>query len=269
MFCPPRLLVVGVLAQGLLGGGTSVFGQSTAEVRSSTTATVAPQLVPWDGSNDNPQGASSVVRSRKTRSVRSEFTLRTTGRWQLDNGDRTQLGDRLFNPSGENFGDLVSTIGGKVTYGEVQGTLRVDAAGYVHRPVPAASASQLIRNELADRYVNTVQIEYVSVQYASRRASLTLGDYYATLGRGLILAVRKVDGVGVDNKLRGGEGRLRLGPLSLHGFGGVLNVKNFEQGTGYAFEDPNDLIAGGAGGVSGDQVSPARGSCGVHAAEGN
>ncbi len=171
--------------------------------------------------------------------------LNSTARWQQDDGDITQPGERDYDPTGENFGDWVTTFGGTVGYNEFQASVRFDSALYLNAPVASPDASTLIRRRTTDRFQNTFRLEHIAATYSGRGASLTLGDFYVTLGRGLVLAVRKVDDVGVDNKLRGAEARVKAGGFKFHIFGGFLNIKNYEPGTGFAYQETGDLIGGG------------------------
>ncbi|MEO1230961.1 MAG: DUF6029 family protein [Myxococcota bacterium] len=204
-----------------------------------------------------------------------EFVLQSTARWQVDNGESSEFfntltgapqacmsneecaGDsvcfegtcrslnRQYDPSGENFGDLVTTVGGTARWEAFVATARIDTAVYVSAPEAAPDASSFIADRLEERYENQIQAEYFSLAYSDKNVELTLGDYYVTLGRGLVLGVRIADSVGVDNKLRGAEGKFHVGPVDLHAFGGFLNIKNYEPGTGFAYEDTNDFIGGG------------------------
>lgn len=188
---------------------------------------------------------------------RKSFLLLSTGRYQYDNGDRTAItqddpnnpGQEILNerydPTGEDFYDLTTTIGGEIGYGPMQLALRFDTALYFHEPIASPNANRLIRENLNQRYDNVYNLDYISASYSDRDVDLTLGDFYVTLGRGIILAVRKVGDVGVDNKLRGANGKVRLGDLTLNAFGGEMNIKNFEQGTGYNFDNGHDLVVGG------------------------
>ncbi len=184
------------------------------------------------------------------------FLLLSTARYQFDNGDRTQLTainpitgveelDTRYDPTGEDFYDLVTTIGGEVGYGPMQLAMRFDTALFFHEPIAHPDAVPRISENLEQRYNNVYNLDYISGSYADRNVDLTLGDFYVTLGRGLLLAIRKVGDVGVDNKLRGANGKVRLGDLTLNAFGGFVNLKNFEQGQGFNYDNGNDLIVGG------------------------
>ncbi len=203
-----------------------------------------------------------------------EFILNTTTRWQVDNGNRTgflQESDSYpsctmdsdcadpgaicfqgqcrranpeYDPTGENVGDFLTTFGGSITWKSFVATARFDTNVYFNVPEASPNASRSIQKNLFQRYESQFQAEYLSLVYAGRNVELTLGDFYVTLGKGLTLAVRKVADVGVDNKIRGAEARLKLGSLKLHAFGGLLNIKNFEPGTGFIYKDLDDIITG-------------------------
>lgn len=187
-----------------------------------------------------------------------EFSLESTARWQFDNGDRTLPGQPNYDPTGENFGDLISTLGASVRRDRFQAAVRMDGAYYHHEPVAAEDAPNAIRINLEDRYVSQIQLEFLSASYSGRNAEIVLGDYYSTLGRGLILAVRKVGNVGIDNKLRGGQVRGRWRALSGQVFAGQLNLKNFEQGTGYRFRETRDWVVGSELALSGGRMARGR-----------
>jgi hypothetical protein len=174
-----------------------------------------------------------------------DLFLLSTARWQLDNGDRTRPGDPRYDPTGENFGDLVSTLGASVTYRELIAAIRFDTALYLRPPVAGPGASTLIQRSLTSRYQDLFSLEYLSATYADAKVELTLGDHYVTLGRGMVLAIRKVGDLGIDNKLRGAEAKVRLGAVNLQGFAGLLNIKNYEPGTGFAYREAGDLVTGG------------------------
>ena len=203
-----------------------------------------------------------------------EFIVRSTVRWQVDNGEsseffnsltgdeprctvnedcgagavcfegRCRVPNQQFDPSGENFGDWVTTFGGSARWREFAAVARFDSALYVRPPRPAPGASRFIQDRLSQRYEDQLQPEFLAFTYSGRDVELTLGDYYVTLGRGMTLGVRIVDEVGVDNKLRGGEAKAHVGPAELHVFYGFLNIKNYEPGTGFAYRDTNDRMGG-------------------------
>ncbi len=79
-----------------------------------------------------------------------------------------------------------------------------------------------------------------------RRGDVTVegGDYYQVFGRGLALAFRKVDPIGLDTTLRGGRFEYERERLTLRAFGGLANPQNLDPISLSIFPDPDDLLAG-------------------------
>ena len=73
---------------------------------------------------------------------------------------------------------------------------------------------------------------------------VTGGDYYAQLGRGLILSLRKEDELGLDTALRGArvDGRI-ADRVDLTLLAGLVNVTNVNERNNLISEDPLDLIS--------------------------
>ena len=162
----------------------------------------------------------------------------TTGRWQVDNGTRTGPEDGFaWDPTGEDFGEWNNTFGGSVRYGSFQLAAQIDAATYVHRPRAADNATAGVRTDLESRYEDVLRLEIFSLSYSGRTFDVTIGDFYVTLGRGMLLAIRKIDDLSIDNKLRGGEARVRVGPVTVYGFAGFLNIRNYEAGQAFFYPE--------------------------------
>lgn len=83
---------------------------------------------------------------------------------------------------------------------------------------------------------------YLSVR--KRNFSMDLGDFYATLGKGIALSIKKVDELSTDTTLRGAKAVYRDQYLSLTALGGFSNIVNVGDLILERFDDPNDLIVG-------------------------
>lgn len=212
-------------------------------------------LVPAVASAQVASSSTAVAYEAPISKLRYSFMVLSTLRYQLNNGNVTEVGVTLddgtripnptYLPTGEDLYDATTTFGAEIAYEQMQLAARFDTALYFHEPVAAENAVPRLRRDLIRRYDNVYQLEYISASYSDRDVTLTVGDYYMTLGRGLILAIRKVGDVGLDNKLRGANLKLRLGDLTLNPFGGFTNIKNYEAGTGYNYDNGNDRILGG------------------------
>ncbi len=256
---------------GLLGLGLITCGALATAPAFAQTTTSTPALTSKVTQNlANPRGIPVEPPSSWRDKLRYEFLILSTARWQQDNGDLTELYfpgtttvNRRWNPSGENFGALATTIGGSVGYERWLFALRLDSAYYLYEPEAHPNSSSLVKGELQERYINQLRPEYLALSYNGRGSSYVLGDYYMTLGRGMILSIRKVGDVGVDNKLSGAKAVTRTkflgGQLTFTEFFGWTNIKNYEAGTEYyypeqvkdregkidEFYDAFDFIAGG------------------------
>jgi hypothetical protein len=88
--------------------------------------------------------------------------------------------------------------------------------------------------------------ERLSLRYQRGDITAEAGDFYQVFGRGLSLAFRKVDPIGLDTTLRGGRLEIDRGRLTARGFAGLSNPQNLDPISLSIFEDPRDLLAGGS-----------------------
>lgn len=85
--------------------------------------------------------------------------------------------------------------------------------------------------ELSNRYINWTYPAKYYVGYTSRDVELTLGDFYAQFGRGLVLSVRKLDELSSDITIRGARATSHLdvddAKLKLTLLGGEMNPSDW------------------------------------------
>jgi hypothetical protein len=106
------------------------------------------------------------------------------------------------------------------------------------------------------------RLERIYANIERGRFRITAGDFYKQLGRGLLLALRKVDEVGFDVVLRGVDASFESGAVKLTLFGGRTNSVNIDNLKNKFVEDPNDILAGTE--VKGQIGSVAVGLHGLH-----
>lgn len=87
--------------------------------------------------------------------------------------------------------------------------------------------------------------EKLTLEYVGREFEVTLGDFYVSFGRGLVLSLRKLDELGIDSTLQGGKFVFHAGNTAATLVAGVTNIQNVDQATGRFAGDPRDVIAGG------------------------
>lgn len=86
--------------------------------------------------------------------------------------------------------------------------------------------------------------ERMNLRYQRSGLTLEAGDYYQVFGRGLSLAFRKVDPIGLDTTLRGGRMEYEHERLTLRAFAGLANPQNLDPISLTTFSDPEDFLTG-------------------------
>ena len=149
----------------------------------------------------------------------------------------------------DNYGEWIDRFNLQVTWWRLQLGVRIDAATYFATPSEADADLQAkiagdevlfetdsIRRELNTRYLNTYYPAKLWLGYAQPGLDVTVGDFYAQLGRGLIFSVRKLDELAIDTTVRGGKlvadhdfGPLRLGATA---FAGQMNPLRVDETSG-------------------------------------
>ncbi len=146
----------------------------------------------------------------------------------------TAIGDYLFDnrnsPPGQaapstivddTYGEFIDHLNVQVQYWRIRLGLRLD--GYVYggqlddfdlqqlgkERLPDGTGPEryeyenAFRRELNTRFKNTIYPTKLSLGYTAPGVDITLGDFYAQLGRGIVLSVRKIDELAQDTTIRG------------------------------------------------------------------
>jgi hypothetical protein len=91
---------------------------------------------------------------------------------------------------------------------------------------------------------NPFYLEKIGLEYTSRNVEVTLGDFYVSFGRGIVLSIRKLDELGIDTTLLGGKFVYHEGNLGAILVLGATNIQNVDEATGRWAENPYDMIGG-------------------------
>lgn len=102
------------------------------------------------------------------------------------------------------------------------------------------------RRELHTRYQNTIYPSKLFVGYTAPGVDVTIGDFYAQLGRGLVLSVRKIDEVGQDTTIRGFKTSFKKSfedaSLSVTALAGQANPLRVDDQTGRRLHGDGSLL---------------------------
>ena len=154
--------------------------------------------------------------------------------------------DNMGRPTQQlRFADFVNRLNVDVSWRRFRLWTRFDTSVYMDRPAgacgPEASTPFVLRN----RYCNKAFWgEKIALEYLGRNVEVTLGDFYVSFGRGLVLSIRKLDELGIDTTLRGGKLIFRDDNFGMTLVIGGTNIQNVDQSTGRFAADPYDFIAG-------------------------
>jgi hypothetical protein len=130
--------------------------------------------------------------------------------------------------------------------------LRLDSAVYANRPADQAacgssSASILpclapqnatasgklaLETQGLTQFQNSIYPAKLWVSYNAPGLEVTVGDAYVQFGRGLILAMRKIDELGLDTTVRGGKIAWQSDPFSATFVAGFANPSRVDEATG-------------------------------------
>ncbi len=161
--------------------------------------------------------------------------------WHVDNGNIAPPTSASWDPTANNYGDWINRLQVDAAWRELSFMLRLDSGLFLNPP-QAAPGDVRLEHLLRQRYLNRVDAEKVALRWSTKTFDVTVGDIYATYGRGLVLALRKVDVLGVDTTARGLSITGRAGDFTGNAMAGFGNVVNIDPATGRSGNDPNDLI---------------------------
>lgn len=193
--------------------------------------------------------------------VHLDVTEATSVLYNTDN--RNSRPSSVVRRLDDDWGVWYNRLNAQASYGHFQAGLRLDSAWFYAAEGPTKTSLELLRErhggtlpaaytpddatffvqktteasrELATRYSSWIYPSKYYVGYSGRDVEATVGDFYAQLGRGLVLSVRKLDELSSDTTVRGARmtARARLDSFRfrLTALGGVMNPLRFDEASG-------------------------------------
>lgn len=162
--------------------------------------------------------------------VRASASIQGLGLWRRSRFDPRRDGD---------LAGAVTRIEPRLERGRSSLSFRLDtvllgdrAAGGQPGPGPGAAAGDLrLERALVDADLGAVR--------------LRAGDYYARVGRGMALSLRRVDPLGTDTTLRGGRVDVEAGVVRASVLAGTINPQNFDPIEARVLPDLKDSVVAG------------------------
>ncbi len=170
----------------------------------------------------------------------------------------------------DNYGEWFNHLNVLASYGRFTLGLRIDSSVYFHaqptetalyalaqKRYPAGGTGVDVWNyknafdaELHTRFQDTIYPSKLWIGYSAPGLELTLGDFYAQLGRGLVFSARKIDEVATDTTVRGGKIELKKsssgGHVSATVFAGQMNPVRFDEASGRQLNGTGSALFPGA-----------------------
>jgi hypothetical protein len=160
----------------------------------------------------------------------------------------------------DNYGEWLDRLNVQLSWWRLRFGVRLDTAVYFHQldragiaaliadekpsldalkktdPDAANLRTTKFYDELHSRYLRAIYPSKLFLGYGQPGLEITVGDFYAQLGRGLVFSVRKIDELAVDTTVRGIKvvADKELGPVHLGAtlFGGQLNPLRVDETSG-------------------------------------
>lgn len=176
--------------------------------------------------------------------------------YRFNNRNDTQgaSGGTTLNPNqllDDDYGEWLNRLYLRAFYWKFSLGVRLDSAVFFDTPSregtraliserlgsPDLALENRFARELHSRYTSLIYPAKLNLGFKHKRTEVTVGDFYAQLGRGLAFSVRKVDELGVDTTVRGiklQSGYKFDGGFRLEGtlFGGQMNPVRIDLPTG-------------------------------------
>ncbi|HEX7665537.1 MAG TPA: DUF6029 family protein [Polyangiaceae bacterium] len=161
------------------------------------------------------------------------------------------------DPKDFGYGDWINRINATLSWKKWTVGLRLDSSLYWRRPADRdigslypndppeylAGDANNVAQDGTSRYRNSIYPAKIWATYQSSSLEATVGDSYVQFGRGLILSMRKIDDLGIDNTLRGAKVAYRADPFAVTLVAGIANPSRVDEATGRALFLPNSLEA--------------------------
>ncbi len=154
--------------------------------------------------------------------------------------------DKNGTATNPRFIDILNKLNVDIAWKHWRLFTRFDTAVYFDTPPGSCGPEKTTPSPILSRFCQEYfYLEKIALEYSSRTVEATLGDFYVSFGRGLILSIRKLDELGIDTTVQGGKLVYHEGKLGAILVLGGTNIQNVDEATGRFASDPHDMVAAG------------------------
>lgn len=136
----------------------------------------------------------------------------------------------------DNYGVIINRLNIQANADQLATSARIDVMKFIDTPPNSAGSA---------RFEDDARLERLRAQYTLGNWKLTLGDFYQQLGRGIMLSLRKVDELGLDLAIRGGQAAYGGENFDISAFVGRVNPAQLDVVSQRFVEDADDILTGG------------------------
>ncbi len=147
----------------------------------------------------------------------------------------------------QGYGSFIDKLNAILVYDRFTLGMRLEGYAFWLRPedrdyADAGDKQNAIRDG-ASRYRNVLSPAKLWATYrAPGGLEITVGDSYLQLGRGLVLSLRRIDDLGVDNTLLGAKVSLQRDPIAITLAAGIANPARYDDATGRSLLLPKPVV---------------------------
>jgi hypothetical protein len=151
------------------------------------------------------------------------------------------------NPADGGWGQWLNRLNVQINWKKWTLGMRLDSVAYWNRPSDAppgfgamdCATNPMVRNacqrnftDYSTRWHDSIYPAKLWLTYQASGLEITAGDAYVQLGRGMVLSMRKIDDLGIDNTIRGGKIQIQKDPFGLTLVAGLANPSRVDEASG-------------------------------------
>jgi hypothetical protein len=140
-------------------------------------------------------------------------------------------------PSDGGWGQWLNRLNVQINWKKWTLGMRLDSVAYWDRPSDCPMGTPF--NECVSRFTDYSSRWHDSIYpaklwltYQASGIEVTLGDAYVQLGRGMVLSMRKIDDLGIDNTIRGAKIQIQKDPFGVTLVAGLANPSRVDEASG-------------------------------------
>lgn len=145
-------------------------------------------------------------------------------------------------PADGGWGQWLNRLNVQINWKKWTLGMRLDSVAYWNRPSDGGSLDCMNPSNMnvcasnftdySSRWHDSIYPAKLWLTYQASGIEVTAGDAYVQLGRGMVLSMRKLDDLGIDNTIRGGKIQIQKDPFGVTVVAGLANPSRVDEASG-------------------------------------